>query len=214
LVNTEYDCGLWRYFRGSQYLIFQGVPFHSSRMRGTRYVVGDDAGDIFELSGKLLKLLATLGRGYITGLDVDKNGDVYFIENSLEVLYRLPKGSSVPVAVARLGFASWGVAVKGNALYVSDCSGENIYTLPKTGGSLTLFVSGLVGPCDLIFDRMGNLYIAEYGGGSIAFIRAGSTTVKRIATGFTNPYYIGLDVAGYVYFTDFATGKLWMFKPY
>jgi hypothetical protein len=213
LVNTE--SGLWLCFGGSKYLVTTpSNPLTFSRMRGTRYVVGDIAGNIYELSGKSLKLLTSI-TGSIFGLDIDKNGDVYFIDLGAHfVIYRLPWGSNEPVFVAMLNFIASGVAVKGNTLYVSDYDWGKIWTLSKTGGSPTLFASGLNGPQDLIFDRMGNLYVAESVGGSIAFIRAGSTTVKRIATGFGYPPSLGLDIAGYLYFTDLETGKLWMIKPY
>jgi hypothetical protein len=213
LVNTG-DNNLWRYLGGSKYLVLTSTHgLTASRMSGLSYVTGDDRGNIYMLSGKSLKLLTSIKDGDIFGLDIDKNGDVYFIDDDHQVLYRLPRGSIVAVTVATLPFESYGVAVKGNTLYVSDFDGGNIYTLPKTGGSLTLFASGLDLPEDIVFDRMGNLYTSEWYG-NIAFIRAGSKAIKIIATGFENPLGLGIDMAGYLYFTDYGAGKLWMFKPY
>lgn len=215
LFNTYSDKTLWGYSnKNKQSILTTASPLQASRMISKYYVVGDDAGNIYYLDPqtKKLKTLASLGSGYITGLDIDTNGDIYFIELTSKVLYKLPKGSKTPVRIATLGFSSWGVAVSGNTLYVTDTYGGNIYKLPKTGGSLTKFVSGLGGATDLDSDTAGNLYIADYYGGSISYIKAGSTTIQKIATGFNTPYYLGLDSAGNVYFTDYGNAELWELK--
>lgn len=67
-------------------------------------------------------------------------------------------------------------------------------------GSRTPFSTGinLRGPIGLIIDEPGNLYVANYNGGTVARINpAGVSTI--IATGLRKPYYLTLDRDGNLY---------------
>ncbi len=211
LVNTE-DYKLWLYSGGNlTQVLTSPTMLFASRYKGA-YYVGDINGNIFKLKNNVLNLLASLGSGYIAGLDVDSNGDIYFHENQNHVLYKLKKGSHTPTVLATTGISSWGVAVKGKILYFSDAYNGKIWSMPKKGGALTLLVSGLSTPTDIIADKKGNLYVAVQSSGSIAVIPKGTTTINYIGSGFAAPYYLGLDSKGNVYFSDFGTGTLWMLK--
>jgi DNA-binding beta-propeller fold protein YncE len=212
LFNTEDDYRLWYFNLGT----LQAVPippdeFQASRYNGG-YFVGDDSGYIYQLKdGVVLETLAWVpgAPGYITGLDVDPvTRSIYVID--YDSVWVLPKGQTVPVLLKNLGFSSWGIGVRGNYLYISDFDNNRLWRMPKKGGNLTLYVSGLNGPSDVVADPKGNLFIAEGSGGSVAKIPAKTTKIKRIAWGMSWPYYLGLDSQGDVCVSDFVAGTVWM----
>ncbi len=213
LFNTEDDSSLYRYRYGmvSFILTTSTEPLQASRYRGG-YYVGNNIGNIYKLKPEGLQSIMLAVPGWISALDVDPaTGDIYFIAQGT-VLFRLPKGSTIPVGLGNVPFESWGIAVRSNHLYISQYDTGLIYKMPKKGGALTVAFTGLNGPTDLVFNKEGDLFIAEYGGGSVAYIPCSFSSIKRIGWGFSEPYYIGVDLNDNVYFTDFGTYSLWLLK--
>jgi DNA-binding beta-propeller fold protein YncE len=211
-VVTENDHGLWHYQGGTlTFIMTTPVLMHGSRYKGG-YLVGGEDGSIRKyVGGTTLKILTSYLTGDVYSLDVDAaTGAVYFTSSTN--VYRLPKGRTTPEYLTSLPGNSWGIAVKGNYLYITQYDYDLIYRMRKTGGPLSTFATGLNGPTDLVFDRHGNLYVAEFNSGSIAAIRARTSTVERIGWGFGEPYYIGVDRQGNVVFSDFGTYYLWVLK--
>ncbi len=220
LFNTQCDYQLWYFYLGT--LTAVPVPasvYHASRYNGG-FFVGDDYGYIYQLKDGPEPGLETLARithslNYILGLDVDPvTRSIYVVSDRLpSYLNVLPQqGRGAPITLANLGFDSWGVAVRGNYLYVSDTYGGRIWRIKKTGGPLTVYASGFNGPTDIIADSKGNLYVAEFFGGSVKMIPAYTTKTKTIAWGMSMPYYLGLDSRGDIYVSDFDAGIVWMLK--
>jgi DNA-binding beta-propeller fold protein YncE len=191
-----------------------GGPFAARYLQG--FYFGDQSGYIDKLVKGAAKQLVSMPGSLISGLAVDPaNGCIYFATiGSSYGIYKLRKGSSTPKLLLSVAFYCYGIAVQGDALYISDYDSGAIYRMPKRGGSLHLFCSGLYGPCDLLFDKGGNLYIAEWLGGRVQAVRAGTSTPVVIAQGFVNVFGIGLDKYGNVYFTEDpsnngSNGNLW-----
>ncbi len=226
LINTYNDYSLWRYRSGTLKWLddFYAWPV-AGRMYGA-YYTGDNYGNLFKFNVSTQKL------DYVTGwddyyleigaIDIDKvNGTVYFMLNDWydypseisTYLYSYdPDTDTTTYIYGWYGFVSWGLAVKGDSVYIADGWGGVVYQMPKQGGSLSLFASGMYDTADIEFDRDGNLYILEFDGGCVDVLRKGYTEIKRIATGFESPNYIGVDDRGDVFFTDAYAGKLYKLK--
>jgi len=181
------------------------------------FFVGDGAGNIFKLDNSVpqLKPLYTISDTFVTALDVDPaKGDIYFIvelypSGTAFYLYRLPRGGHSPKLLMTLPFESYGLAIRGNSLYITDFNDGVLYRTSKAGGKLVPVPSGFNGPTDIVADAGGNLYLTEWSAGNIVAINSGATKLDRIATGFFSPLGIGVDAQGNLYFTEEYKGTLW-----
>lgn len=213
-VNDSGDNTLWRYRYGTfSQIMTTGTSLEAGRYRG-RYYVGDNLGHIYKFkAGVGLESIMFAVPGPIMALDVDPaNGDIYFIANG-NVPFRLPKGSQFPVGLGIvLPNQSYGIAVRSRHLYISQYDTGLIYRLPKKGGALTVAFSGLNGPTDLVFNKDGDLFVAEYNGGSIAHIPSTFSSIKRIAWGFIEPFTLGVDLNDNVILVDNGAAELWLLK--
>lgn len=219
--GTESDYSVWMY-QNQELKLIQTTPNSplGASYRGAFYW-GDANGNISKAGDGLPpQYLASVPDTFISALDVDpQTGIIYFIaEHPTSVAYiailKLLPGSSTPVALGYIFNSSWGLAVKGNFLYFTYYSSGQIYKESKNGGPLILVTGGLNGPTDICFDTKGNMIVAEWNGGSIARVKAGSLIIARIATGLANPYYLQLDASDNIYLTDNATGMLWKLKKH
>lgn len=156
---------------------------------------------------------------YISAIDVDRaTGDVYFMVNcdywEWTALYVLPAkdfGGEAYIVDSWYDDPCWGLAVKGNKIYSTSYYDGSVWVCDKSGDNWEEIIFGFEGPCDLGFDKLGNLFVAEWDGGSVARVRAGSTNVARLAVGLDSPYYLELDGQGRVFVSDMHAGNIWMF---
>jgi hypothetical protein len=233
-VNSPYDYEIWKYDTSSTNIeqnkagfTSMSLLFETDTMPGANYYGqdlglywGDNEGNVFHhvLDTPIQKTLAAVGGGWddypnITAVTVDPaSASVYFFDAYTSNLYRVPNyDGHTPKLIAHLPFNEvFGLAIKGNLIYISDAHNDRIYRMQKNGGKLNLFVSGLNGPCGLAFDKNGNLYIANYNEGAIARIKRNTKKIEWIADGFEAPFFIAVDGKGNVYFTDFDDDALWM----
>ncbi len=178
------------------------------------YFWGDSAGSVYRLVNGKVKHLVTIPGAFmlITALTVDPaDGSLYFSAGSpfSNGIYVLRKGSSTPKLLLSLPRLSpcYGLAIRGDTLYFSDPIAGEINRMPKRGGNVKLTFSGLSFPVRMVFDKGGNLYIAEWGGDRILAIKAGTTNPVVIAS-TSLPGAVAVDGNGNVYFgNDF--GQLW-----
>ena len=216
---NDYDLYCYKN-RAVQYVTDAPYGLHSLRFRGALYG-GDNYGNLYKLVNKttLKPLVEYFENAFIPALDVDKQtGFIYFVAidnfGYWGAIFKMPPGGGSPIWVADLYDYSWGLAVKGNFLYVSYYYENVIVKLPKFGGPELLVSDQLIGPTDLGFDNEGNIVVAEFWNGAIARIKADSGNVVRIATGLNAPYYLQLDSFGHIYFTDAYAGNLWKLRRY
>ncbi len=207
--------GLYAYAGGTAHFVTpcSTWPLAVRFEKGYGTFVGDASGQLFRFHPATQKLqyLATIPYTYITGLDTDpSNGTTYFVANGdLEAyLYGLAKGRRSPRLLATLPFMSRGVAVYGNTLYITQWNGV-VYRLPKSGGVLEPFLTGLGNPTDIVADAAGNLFIADFRTGSIYRVAKGTANVETIASGFSYPHGIDVDRYGNVYTNEEFTGEIW-----
>lgn len=203
-------------------LWFETHGLQACRMRNALYA-GDEFGDIFRVTddGKAT-LFAQVWDGYYTpALDVDPStGAVYFVgqfspeDPFYSALFKVPAGGGQPIFMTDWYYdPTWGMAVKGNYVYITSYYDGAVWKYPKNGGGpWTEVLSGLDYPTDIQFDKAGNMYIAEYGGGSLARVQAGTTKIVRIVSGLSDPFYLQLDAKGNIYLSDSDAGiiyKVW-----
>jgi hypothetical protein len=197
---------------------------HSLRMRGSLYV-GDAYGGIFRVDDQNNSTL--LGYDYygddVAALDVDlATGAVYFVTNywfddynTWSGLYKLP-ASAAPEEAALLSWwydaPCWGLIVKGDVIYTTDYWADSVWICDKYGESWSEVLTGLYGPTGLDFDSLGNMFVAEWDGGSVAAVKAGTTAIGRIGYGFDSPYYLQVDGRNSVYLTDMYAELIWKLK--
>jgi hypothetical protein len=196
---------------------YVGYELHALRNRGSLYA-GTAYGDLYKISpGGDVQLIGWDHYGDdVAALDVDAaTGAVYFIANfdyAWTGLYKLPAGASAKEAILLawwLDYPCWGIAVKGNKIFTTDYYDGSVYTCDKNGDHWEKVLWGFNGPTDLGFDKLGNLFVAEWDGGSIARVRAGSTKVARIAEGLSRPYYLEVDGLNRVTLTDYYGWAVW-----
>ena len=211
-VTTAYGY-LYLYQNGSMQNTGMGLGgFSGHYFQG--YYWGDKDGSIYRLvNGKVTHLATLPGMpSLIDALTVDPaNGSVYFSAGNsvFNGIYVLRKGSSTPKLLLSLPIPnpSYGLAINGDLLYFGDYYGGAIYRIPKRGGRVRLVCSGLAQPARMVFDKGGNLYIAEFGGGRILAVKAGTTDPTVIAlSAFIGA--VAVDGNGNVYFGTNA-GQLW-----
>ncbi len=211
--------GVYGFSSGRWSLIAPGEHLAGARFApGFGFFCGDVFGNIYRLDGSRhrLKVLAKLpgdGQSTIYSVNIDPaDGSLYVmsvISYVGQFIYRLPRGSHTPKLIAELPFASFGMGLSGNFLYISDWGNGIIYRMPKKGGAMAPYVSGLVGPCDIAADAGGNLYVTEYNLGNVAAIKSGTTQFYRIVTGLTTPLGIGVDRNGNLYVNNNYAGPFW-----
>lgn len=222
VVHTEWDSYIYMNLQGLNSVIDTGSDeLHVLRYRGGGIYAGDVYGSVWKSDDR--NTAAYLGSEYygddICGLDVDPmSGAVWFITNWEDGywwsgLWKLMPGSTDAILVDSWeDEPGWGLAVKGDNIYVSDWYGDSVWKYNKPTGNWYEILFGFEGPTDIGFDSAGNMYVAEYGGGNLAMVKNGSTKINRIAWGFYEPYYLELDQYGNIYLTDYGTWQIWKIR--
>jgi hypothetical protein len=86
------------------------------------------------------------------------------------------------------------------------------FSIPVTvtgtpGTTVSTFASGLSAPSSLAFDAAGNLYIANFAGGTIMQVTPGGA-VNTFASGFISPSGLAFDASGNLYVADFGANTV------
>jgi DNA-binding beta-propeller fold protein YncE len=221
----EYDYYIHLLFNKKIKPLGPASPFpHCLRMRGSLYI-GDVYGGIYKIDDQNNSTLL----GYdqygddVSALDVDlATGAIYFVTNYMidgyntwTGLYKLP-ASAAPEEAILLDWWNngpcFGLVIKGDLIYTTDYYAQSVWICDKDGDNWSEVLPGFSGPTGLDFDSMGNMFVAEWDGGSVAAIKAGTTAIGRIAYGFSTPYYLQADAANSIYLTDMYAGKIWKLK--
>jgi sugar lactone lactonase YvrE len=190
-------------------LFFFGANGHAD----TLYV--SLGGNVARISprGALTTVASTLSGSpgdVVTGLAFDKNGNLFYSDYYEGIEKISPQGtvsSFVNVDIPE------GLAFDTNGnLYVSHFGTSywpDVNTVSKItpGGSVSFFAGGFSGASSLAFDKVGNLFVANYVGGWISKV-APSGDVSTFASGFVSPLYLALDANDVLYVSDAYAGKV------
>jgi streptogramin lyase len=102
------------------------------------------------------------------GLSLDDVGNLYFVQHGTGQVYKSTPDLSVSLLANLTAFGPTFIeAGPSGAVYVSDSLNASIFKI--YGGSVTTFATGftgksnppMIGPSDLAFDSVGNLYVAD-----------------------------------------------------
>lgn len=153
------------------------------------------------------------------GLTFDADGNLYTVGRDSGTVFKITSDGQVSVFVelgasfqAYLG-PVWD-AVSGD-FFVSRFLTGDILRIPQTGGSFTVFASGLSGPADLTFGGAGNagdLFVSEFYGGTVAGISP-TGTVGTFATGLSEPDGLAFDGNGNLYIGNRGTHEILRVGP-
>ncbi len=106
-----------------------------------------------------------------------------------------------------------GVAVD-NTGNVFITSGNAVKEYPAGGGAaITLGSGSFSSAFGICTDAAGNIYVANYGGGAINEIRAGTNKVLTLVSGLSSPTGVAVDALGYIYFTEYSGGTVKKIPP-
>ncbi|MBI5376719.1 MAG: carboxypeptidase regulatory-like domain-containing protein [Candidatus Schekmanbacteria bacterium] len=148
---------------------------------GDFYVSLGAYGDGSTTMGKIIKInpsgeqsLVTDNVGYVRGIDMDSNGDIFAGETYYDLdtttyydrLIRVPSGSDTPLrdfTSTDFLYDMYGVAVgpDGNIYATNDVSNESIYQYPPSGGEGTIYTTPGDETIGLAFNSEGYLFMAE-----------------------------------------------------
>lgn len=146
---------------------------------------------------------------------LDQAGSVYTLLYPGEI-HKFDKDGNSSL-VAELNFQEGGGMVfdpAGNLL-VSDFWGGTVYRI-DAGGAVTEYLTGLTYPAGMVYDRSGNLYLAEsiegIAGGQVLKIDPQGN--KNIVRSFTHDVrYLLFDADDNIYVLGFGYGGLYMITP-
>lgn len=113
----------------------------------------------------------------------------------------------------------FGMAVKGNEVFVSDGAAGKIWRI--SGGVVSEYASGFNTPSGLAFEPSGELIVADSGSNSIKLVLPGGVTdtiaetggQTGIVSGFAHPAGVAVTSQGNVYFSDTYTDRIRAYDP-
>ncbi|HEY7993583.1 MAG TPA: hypothetical protein VID24_05205 [Candidatus Eremiobacteraceae bacterium] len=95
-------------------------------------------------------------------------------------------------------------------VYVSDEGGQTVYIFPQLGQNQTpigMITSGVLAPNGLFVDAHGDLYVCNFGGGTVTVYHRGSITPFRTLMGAGSAIDVVVGLDGSVYVSDWDSGS-------
>jgi DNA-binding beta-propeller fold protein YncE len=92
-------------------------------------------------------------------------------------------------------------------LFATDFTNNKIYQIDQFGTASVFVSGGLTNPHDIVYGPDGNLYVSNYGAGTISKITVAGV-VSTFASGFSNPVGLTFDTAGNLFVVNNSTGQL------
>jgi hypothetical protein len=92
-------------------------------------------------------------------------------------------------------------------IYATDFTNNKIYKIDQYGLATVFVTAGLSNPHDVINGPDGNIYVSNYGSGTISKITPAGV-LSTFASGFSNPIGLTFDTAGNLYIVNNANGNL------
>jgi streptogramin lyase/plastocyanin len=178
------------------------------------------------MSGKLAKLdsrrriveeIPTASpHSWPTGLDLDRNGNLWFAMTRANRIGRLsPDGSVQEYTVPTLDARPTGIKVdrEGNVWFAErdksklGCRRRDgtfvEYALPTEDAK----------PSGIAIDELGRIWIAERSGNALAVLEQGTIREHRLPRPNSGPFFLRIDYFGNVWFTETFGNRIGVFKP-
>jgi hypothetical protein len=102
-----------------------------------------------------------------------------------------------------------GLAFHAGNVYATD--GNNV-DMVTPAGVVSTFATGFNQPIDLTFDTAGNLYVTNFGAGTVSKVTPAGA-VSTFATGFDQPWGLAFDAAGNLYVSNGFDGTVRKVTP-
>ena len=219
MAQTAHLSGGARVYVGAGFSLPNGVAVDSS---GNVFVTDSGHAQVKEIQAPGYSTTVPIASlngdfSYPTGIAIDTAGDLFVADEDNGTIKEIAAaGGYVTVSTIATGFAfPTGVAVdRDGNVYVADFGSNHLYELlVATSYSIRITIpvsfSALVG---VAVDANGNLFTADENDGIQEIPAAsGYQTLVDLASGNSNiaePYGIGLDSSGNLYYTDLALGAV------
>ena len=101
-------------------------------------------------------------------------------------------------------------ALTGRLVYVSDENGQAVYIFPQIGQNqapIGKITSGVAAPNGLFVDAAENLYVCNFGGGTVSVYHKATLTPYRTLTGAGSAIDVVVGLDGTVYVSDWDSGS-------
>ncbi|WP_162128259.1 virginiamycin B lyase family protein [Flavobacterium phycosphaerae] len=179
-----------------------------SNVLGQIYVYQNGVANRINSSGAILQSINAGLFGQPKTMTADALGNVYTTNYS--GIVKFAPDDSFTIIRHRLSI-SYG-ACKDNAgnLYFSNTNFDVVYKVDANGNRFTY--SGFNGPCGLVADAAGNVYVADAASNSVKRINTDGSIIT-IGSGFNNPQGLAIDGAGTVYVSDAGNNAVKKIAP-
>lgn len=213
-----------------------GVHLLSVPLAGQSYGVAVDAQgtiysatsggtiETFSPDGTRVNSLQAPGVSFVTGIDIDGDGNLYLVNSSpMRVVKLHPNGSLAADWLIATNFDSYGIAVDdAGFVYVSSRQENNIRKFTSAGvlSETWTTVGGrrLNGPLGLDVNAAGQVAVAEYLRYGAAVLDSAGTLVAEWGSNgsgdgqFVSPYGIAIEDDGRVHVSDYSSYRVQTFS--
>ncbi|MCC7265032.1 MAG: hypothetical protein IT369_21200, partial [Candidatus Latescibacteria bacterium] len=162
--------------------------------------------DVLKITSAGVVSVFASGFSVPNGVTADAAGNLYVSNYNNGQISKVTPGGVVSVFAAGLGTPDGLVIGTGGDLFVGDRGQSRIMRVPAAGGTPTVFAStaALGIPLGVTGDSQGNLYVANYSGGTLSKVSTAGV-VSSFASGFTQPTGVAFDPSGNL-FVSSSTG--------
>jgi DNA-binding beta-propeller fold protein YncE len=124
------------------------------------------------------------------GIAFDSTGNIYVASQNGQVIYKFnPDGTGETVWASSLVVNPRGIAFNSSGdLFVADNDPDNqVIEISPNGATSTVFTTAVNGPNDLVFDPLGDLYVASFYSSEVDEFTPNGTDIGPIITGLNKP---------------------------
>ncbi len=152
------------------------------------------------------------GLGHIGDITSDAAGNIYVGGWAAGVIYQFTSaGSYTGVFATGLNQPDGMVFGSDGALYVGNRGTDQIMWCnpnPTSNAAVAFTSGGLLDPLGVTSDGQGNLYVANFGNGTLSKVNLTTGAVSQFGSGFSGPLGLVFDASGNLFVADYTLGKI------
>jgi len=159
----------------------------------------------------------TAGTSQPDGMAIDNVGNIFVADQGTNKVYKIAPGATTATVYASGFTNAYGITVNSaGVVYVSQYTTTANIMQISTGGVVSVFVSKAAGGWtdlrNLDVDASDNLYVADYGNGSVDKITPAGV-VSTVVTGLNQPRATAEDVFGNLYIANSGNSQIEELSP-